>query len=296
MKTLLSLSVLCFLLAVPTVHAQNLYTVDGKQYSLKTEVEGDLTLLWNSIEGEFRYFSKKGNDISELKNTRLDRSYQEEYKEVLRSQTSGSSVSIDDVKLTLKSLKDFFNSYNSAVDPSYTAIDKAIQLKTRLGAFIGLSNSIYTQNPDNITLPTAGIDFEILEKDQLLRHSLVFHFKQTFKNSSYKYSLSQLSLNHRFKFVKTESFDVFINTKIAAFNHVKREIVVTDTDQDNNTTISIVEESGGSFQAPLTFGLGADYALGDGYITFSYNDIVGLGIDGNGEFPIDFSIGYKFNL
>jgi len=296
MKTLLSLTVLCFLLAVPTIHAQNLYTVDGKQYSLKTEVEGDLTLLWNSIDGEFRYFSKKGNEIRELKNTRQDRSYQEEYKEVLRSQTSDSSISVDGVKLTLKSLKDFFNSYNSAMDPSYRVVDNAIQLKTRLGAFIGLSNSIYTQNPENTTLPTAGIDFEILEKDQLIRHSLVFQFKQTFENSSYKYSLSQFSLNHRFKFVKSETFDVFINTKIAAYNHVNREVVKTETDQNNNTTTTIDKISGGSFQAPLTFGLGVDYALGNGYLTLSYNDIVGLGIDSNGEFPVDFSIGYKFNL
>jgi hypothetical protein len=291
MKTLLSLTVLCFLLAVPIIHAQNLYTVDGKQYSLKTEVEGDLTLLWNSIEGEFRYFSKKENEIIELKNTKQNGSYQEEYKGVLRTQTSDSSVSVDNVKLTLKSLKDFFNTYNLAMDPGYTVADKAIHLKTRLGAFIGLSNNVYTQNPENTTLPTAGIDFEVFEKDNLLRHSLVFQLKQTFENSSYKYSLFQFSLNYRFKFVKTETFDVFINTKVAAFNHVSRDVVVVGTGQT-----TIVEESGGSFLAPMTFGLGADYALGNGYLTFSYNDIVGLGIDSNGEFPIDFSIGYKFNL
>jgi hypothetical protein len=291
MKYLLFLTVLCLFLVLPTLHAQHLYTVDGKQYSLKTEIEGDLTLLWNSIEGDFRYFSKKENEIIELKNTRQNGSYQEEYKDVLRFQTSDSSVSVDDVKLTLKSLKDFFNSYNSAMDPGYTVIDNALQLKILLGAFIGLSNNIYTQNPDNTTLPTAGIDFEVLEKDHLLRHSLVFQFKQTFENSSYKYSLSQFSLNYRFKFVKTETFDVFINTKIAAYNYVNREVLITENDQ----TI-LKEVSGGSFHAPMTFGIGVDYALWNGFLTFSYNDIVGLGIDSNGEFPIDFSIGYKFNL
>jgi len=145
-------------------------------------------------------------------------------------------------------------------------------------------------------LPTAGIDFEIFEQDHLIRHSLVVQFKQTFENSSYKYSASQVSLNHRFKFVKSETLDVFVNTKVAAYNHVKREIVVTETDQNNNPVITVVTETGGSFQAPVTFGLGLDYAIGNGYITFSYNDIVGLGIDSNGEFPIDFSLGYKFSL
>jgi len=36
--------------------------------------------------------------------------------------------------------------------------------------------------------------------------------------------------------------------------------------------------------------------LGNGYLFFTYNDIVGLGIDSNGEFPVDFTLGYKFNL
>ena len=56
------------------------------------------------------------------------------------------------------------------------------------------------------------------------------------------------------------------------------------------------KESGSDFSAPITFGLGADYKVGNGYITFNYNDIVGLSVDSNGEFPIDFTFGYKFNL
>jgi hypothetical protein len=283
-------------LSAPALYAQDTYTIDGKQYSLVTEVEGDLSLLWNSIEGEFRYFSKKGIEIIELKNTKKEKKYQEEYKDVLRSQTSGSSVPVDDVKLTLKSLRDFFNTYNSEMNPDYLVAENIIQLKTRLGAFIGFSNNVYTQNPDNTILPTAGIDFEVFEKDQLLRHSLVFQFKHTFENSDYKYSSSQISLNYRFKFVRSGKFDAFINTKFAAYNHVNKEIVVNETDQNNNTTTTTIRKSGGSFQAPVTFGIGADYLLGNGYLTFSYNDIFGLGIDSNGEFPTDFSIGYKFNL
>jgi hypothetical protein len=253
-------------------------------------------LLWNTIEGEYRYFSKKGDEIHELKNTRTNGKYQEEYKEILQMQTSDGSAFDDNLKLTLNSLKNFFNEYNSSVDPNFAVEKKSILLKTRLGAFVGISNNIFTQNPENTSSPTAGIDFEIFEQEHLVRHSLVVQFKQTFENSSYKYSATQFSLNYRFKFVKTESFDVFINTKVAAYNHVKRDITVTETDSNNNTVTTIVKESGGSFQAPLTFGIGADYAIGNGYITFSYNDIVGLGIDSNGEFPIDFSLGYKFNL
>ena len=278
MKTLLSLTLLFFLLAISTIHGQEQYTVNGKQYTLKTEAEGTITLLWNTIEGEYRYFSKKGLDIQELKNSRIDGKYQEEYKQVLKMQTSDRSISVDKVKLTLNSLKDFYNDYNSSVDPNYSVEKKSIQLKTRLGAFVGVSNNIFARNPEITSSPTAGIDFEIFEQANLVRHSLVIQFKQTFENSSYKYSVSQFSLNYRFKFVKTETFNMYINTKFAEYYHWV-------------TTIS-----GGGFQAPVTFGLGADYALGNGYITFSYNDIVGLGIDNNGKFPIDFSLGYKINL
>ncbi|MFT5250757.1 MAG: hypothetical protein ACI93P_002500, partial [bacterium] len=41
---------------------------------------------------------------------------------------------------------------------------------------------------------------------------------------------------------------------------------------------------------------GADYALGNGYLTFMYNDFVSVVQESNSEFPLDFSLGYKFNL
>ena len=63
--------------------SQQQYTVDGQSYSLKTEVEGTIELLWNVIDEEYRYFIKKGNDIAELKNTRSESGYSEEYKDVL---------------------------------------------------------------------------------------------------------------------------------------------------------------------------------------------------------------------
>ena len=57
-----------------------------------------------------------------------------------------------------------------------------------------------------------------------------------------------------------------------------------------------VELSGGNIQAPILLGLGADIKLGNGFLTFGYNDLIGLTIDDNGEFPVDFTLGYKFNL
>lgn len=292
MKSLIPLFALFFILSAGTLQAQQQYTVEGQTYNLNTEVEGALTLLWNTIDGEYRYFSKKGNDIVELKNTKQNGDYQEEYKQILQQQTSDAPVSTEKVKLTLPSLHAFFATYNKKKDPNFNETEKSIDLQFRLGAFAGVGNSVYTENPTNELQPIAGIDLELIDNVKLRRHSIVFRFKQTFESSEYKYSASQLSLNYRFKFVKSPKFDAFINTKFAALTFSSREYTVIPF----GGSAMVNKESGSDFSAPITFGLGADYKVGNGYITFNYNDIVGLSVDNNGEFPIDFTFGYKFNL
>ena len=293
MKSLLSIFALFFFFFSATIQAQQEYTVDGQTYTLNTEVEGALTLLWNTVNGEYRYFSKKGNEIVELKNTKQNGTYQEEFKGILKQQTSDAVVSTEKVKLTLPSLHAFFAAYNKKKDPNFNETEKSIDLQFRLGAFAGLSNSVYTLNPTNALQAVAGIDLELVDDVKLKRHSMVFRFKQTFESSDHKYSASQFSLNYRFKFVKTPKFDAFLNCKFASFTNAKREIIVPGGPTDGGVIESV---SGSDFNAPVTFGIGADYKVGNGYITFNYNDIVGLNVESNDEFPVDFTLGYKFNL
>src|SRR5690606_2017187 len=293
MKSLLSIFALFFFFFSATIQAQQEYTVDGQTYTLNTEVEGALTLLWNTVNGEYRYFSKKGNEIVELKNTKQNGTYQEEFKGILKQQTSDAVVSTEKVKLTLPSLHAFFAAYNKKKDPNFNETEKSIDLQFRLGAFTGLSNSVYTLNPTNALQAVAGIDLELVDDVKLKRHSMVFRFKQTFESSYHKYSASQFSLNYRFKFVKTPKFDAFLNCKFASFTNTKREIIVPGGPTDGGVIESV---SGSDFNAPVTFGIGADYKVGNGYITFNYNDIVGLNVESNDEFPVDFTLGYKFNL
>ena len=293
MKSLFPIFTLFFLLSLGTLQAQQKYTVDGQSYTLNAEVEGTLTLLWNTIDGEYRYFSKKGNDVEELKNTKKDGDYQEEYKITLQKQTTDAIVSTEKVKLTLPSLHDFFVQYNKKKDPNFSESEKSIDLKFRLGAFAGVSNSVYTENLTNALQAIAGIDLELIEAVKLKRHAMVLRFKQTFESSENKYSASQVSLNYRFKFVKTPKFDAFVNCKFVSFTSSKKEIFVPGGPVDGGTIESV---SGSDFTAPVTFGIGADYKVGNGYITFNYNDIVGLSVESNSEFPVDFTLGYKFNL
>lgn len=290
-----SLSLLILMLLATNTHAQQNYVVDGETYSLKTDIEGSITLLWNTIDGEYRYFLKKEDQIIELKNTKQNGKYQEEYKDILRAQTSKFNISPEKVNLTLPSLHNFLAEYNSLVDPSFIEEKESINLQFRLGAFTGVSNSIYTENPNNDLQILAGIDFEILDPIKLKRHAAVVQFKQTFESNDYKYSASQFSLNYRFKFVKTSKLDIYIHTKLAALTFSSKEIAIPISDDPLNYENH--KTSGSSFTAPISFGLGADYKVGNGYVTFGYNDIVSLNLDReNKSFPMDFSLGYKFNL
>jgi len=295
------LSFLFFLFLFSTITtsvvAQKNYTVDGTTYALKTEVDGALTLLWNTIDEEYRYFAKKGNEITELKNTNIEGDYQEEYKETLRALTSDENLTVDDVNLTTSGLRAFFNSYNLLKDPNYQANDTSVKLSTRIGPFAGLSNEIYTPNPTNQTLLTAGFDVELTDEVNLRRHAIVFRFEQTFSGDEYDYSASDFSLNYRFKFIKTDALDLFVNAKIVSYTYSKVTVVTGFGQGPADGPVAITEErKGGDFNTPASFGVGADIALGKGHLFVTYNDIVAIGLDNNGEFPIDFSVGYKFSL
>jgi hypothetical protein len=292
MKYLHALCIFLMLGSISIIQAQQQYTVDGQTYTLKTEVNGDLSLLWNSINEEYRYFAKKGTTIAELKNTKGDDGYQEEFKDVLKLLTKDAAVSTEKLKLTLTSLRDYFISYNKKVDPNFSQEVTKLQLQTRLGVFAGMSNNAYFFNPNNDFLPSFGIDFEVMDEAQLRRHSVVFQFKQLLESSKYEFSSSQVSFNYRFKFIKSDKIDAFINAKAATFTSVSRNQVILD----NNGEISDIYGSGTSFQVPGAFGIGIDYALGNGYITLAYHDIVALTIDNNGEAPVDITLGYKLNL
>ena len=281
---------LLLLLCTSLVLAQQDYQIDGTTYSLKTEVDGPLTLLWNTIDGEYRYFAKKGNSITELVNTRVDGEYQEEYKQVLADLTTDGVVAVTDVRLTLSDLREFVNTYNAQKDPGFVAEKTEGEVVLRLGGFAGLMNNIYFVNPDNTSLFQAGVDFEITETSKLRRHSLLVQLRQVFSNSDYDFKSTQFSLNYRFKFVQSQAVDLFVNAKVAAYTYIDRSL--PDIDQGEGT----VAGSGGEFQGPLAFGLGADIPVGPGFISVAYNDIFAITLDNNGEFPVDFTVGYKVRL
>ncbi|NNK26664.1 MAG: hypothetical protein HKP06_00330, partial [Flavobacteriaceae bacterium] len=113
------------------LQAQETYTVNGESYILKTEVSSTIDLLWNIIDNNYRYFLRKDNTIKELVNTKNDNGkYNEEYLNTLKEFMADSEMDFSKVKLLLYSLKDFVNTYNAAIDPSYVYNTKKISVKT----------------------------------------------------------------------------------------------------------------------------------------------------------------------
>lgn len=294
MKRLL-LSLCGLFLCLNSLTAQtDSYTVNGQSYELQTEVEGPMTLLWNVIGQEYRYFIKKGNTVTELVNTEVNGKYQAEYIGTLKDLTSDANVDTQRLRLTLGSLRKFVNDYNTQVDPNYTDNSLLVDLEYRLGAFGGVTNNVFTTNPENISVPQFGIDFELYDPTALPSHAVVIQFKQTLSSDEFDYQSSQFSLNYRLKFIKSKAIDVYLNTKLVTITSAKRDSPLV-LEGEGGSPVTFKQE-GTNLQGPFIFGLGADIRLGKGFLTLNYHDAFSFVIDDNGEFPMDVSLGYKFIL
>src|SRR5690606_17679992 len=282
------LIIFCFLSFLPTMHAQEEHIVDGKVYLLKSAVKGDLELLWNEMDGRFHYFLKKNNKITELMNSKIDGYYRNEYKRVLEEQTADVNLSTKRVNLTLLSLHNFVAEYNTKKDPTFFSEKKTAPLQLWIGTYGGTTNSIFTDNITNESQPVVGLELEVIDTIKLKRHTLVLDIRNTFKGNEHKYSSTQFGLSYRMKFIKTVKFDMFLNTKFVTFAFFEKEIY----DYDENTPVKKV--SGRNYATPLTFGIGVDYKIGKGYLTFGYHDFASLMMESNDENALDFSLGYKF--
>ena len=274
--------------------AQDQYNINGETYELKTEVTGTIDLLWNVIDKEFRYFIRKNDIITELVNTRgEDRKYREEYKTILSGLTKESNLGTDKLDLTLYGLRNFINAYNASVDPNYKFTSKEAIIKSRLLLFGGITNSPFINNPDNISNPLFGIEFEVFEGIYFPRHALYFEIKHVLNNDKFKYTTTQLALGYRFRMVKTENFNIYTNIVFGTYNFSKNRFIIINESEENMSEDNSDEE----FDVPFSFGIGADFRISpNGFITFNYNELFALFLDNKGNFSTNLSLGYKINL
>ncbi|MCB0383631.1 MAG: outer membrane beta-barrel protein [Psychroserpens sp.] len=287
-----TICILCLIFSVSFIQAQESYTINGETMELKTEVEGQLDLLWNIIDGEYRYFVRtEDNTITELKNTKVDRKFKEEYKTLL-SELTNNSLSTKRLNLTLFSLKEFIDTYNISADRNYETHVSRSKFQFRLGVFGGMTNSPFVNNPNNEKTPLLGAELEILEAERISRHAVFMQLKHVLEQEDIKYSTTELSLGYRFRVINKETFSLYANMKFATLNF-SNATVITET----NGTITTREFNETAFDVPFIFGVGADINVSkNSFITLAYNELFALFLDNQGNFSTDFSIGYKFKL
>lgn len=284
--------ILCFVFCISSLQAQESYTINGETLELKTEIEGRLDLLWNIIDSKYRYFVRtEDNAILELKNTKIDGKYQEEYKALLGDLTN-NYASTKRLNLTLFSLKEYIDKYNSSVDSSYESNAGRNKLQFRLGVFGGITNSPFIDNPDNETTPLFGAEFEVLDQNRVSRHAVFMQFKHVLEYDDIKYSTSELSLGYRFRVINKETFSLYANCKFATLNFASATVV---REIDGNLITEDVNET--AFDVPFILGIGADINITkNSYITLGFNELYALFLDSPENFSKNFTLGFKFNL
>ena len=273
--------------------AQTTYTVNNETLELKTEVEGTYDLLWNTFDGKYRYFIKNEDEqLTELTNTKgSDNKYNNAYQDTLKAilETDASKV-----KLTLPSLKNFINQSNAASDPNYTFDTSTPKLKTRIGVFGGITNNPFVTNPDNKSVPFFGAELEFFQDTPITKHAGFLNIRTAGDTADLNYSSTQIALGYRFRFINTSKFNIYGQTKFATFTASRTTYNIEDI--DNLGTFKTEDKSSTSFDIPLAFGVGADFKVGNGYITFVYDNLFAILQDTSDNFPMDIALGYKFSL
>lgn len=288
MQPLSKILIVALFLVNAHLTAQEIFIIQGDTLQLQREVKGPLSLYWNLEGTTYRYFVQKKNTMRELTNR------DGEYTRQLAELTEDADLRTDDVKFVLYSLKHFTNRYNALVQEDYIYNTSTPNIRHRFGLFSGLSNNKYTTNPENVLAPVLGVELEFFDPNLAPRHSAFLQLRHSFKRNEYRYSSTQFSVNYRLKALYFSSFDVHIDTELATLIYSEDKINIID---ENGEVIAVEDDRGFSFTAPFSFGIGTDIKVTDvSYITFSYNDIVAIVLDGNGSFPLDFTVGYKFNL
>ena len=287
------LSLIIFLVFLSTSSfGQEVFIIEGDTLNLRREVKGTLSLYYSEKAPDLRYFVQKGKRMVELLEEKTEGT--PKYKLQLEELTSDANMEVTDVKFELYSLKHFTNLYNAKVQADYEYNASTDNIRMRLGLFTGISNNKYTDNPENILAPVFGLEFEIYDPNLAPRHSAFLQLRQSFKRDQFRYTSTQLSINYRFKIIRLPRMDFHIDTELANLMYSISETEVTN---DAGEITEIQEDRGFSFTAPLSFGVGSDIRVTEnGYISLGYNDIVSIVLDGNGHFPVDFTIGYKYNL
>lgn len=289
-KIILSLF-LCFITYI--INSQETYVVNGESYLLIKESSGNINLLWNIVDRNYRYFVQKDNNITELINTKDENNnYKDDYKKVLKNLTIDQNLSVDRVKLTLPSLKTFIDKYNASKDSNYIIETKA-KIQTKFSILGGVTNSPFIEKLEKAINPVFGIEFEFSEAVEFSRHSLYFQGKQVIASNKFDYSATQIIVGYRFRIINKKSFNFYTNIDLAQYKFTR--ISDNSLNEIGELINDKIKENG--FEVPFIFGIGTDIKLSEtSYLSLLYNELFAILLKNEGDFPVSFAVGYKLKI
>ena len=201
---------LCCLVSISTMNAQEQYTVNDETLELKMEADGKLDFLWMINDRDFRYFVRtEDNTIIELKG--------EDYKAVLDNLTSDTNLSTDKVKFTRVGLKKYIDAYNRRANADYVATDTS-QIEFFLMPFAGITNNPFITNDDNLLFGQFGAELEFRENKTSPRSALFVKVRHVLSNEDLDYSTTEIALGYRYRVIKKENINVFADVKFTTLN------------------------------------------------------------------------------
>lgn len=274
------------------LQGQGIFVIEGDTLKLTAEVRGELSLFWDKEPESPRFFVRKGDRILELKDSLHNGRPQ--YRIALERITRNQNAPLRDLEFSRASLGAFVRTYNEHAALQRTQSESQRVFASRIGFFTGLSNKVYADNPDNVLAPLIGLEFELFNPQFSWRHSLVVDLEQSFKRQGYRYTATQLSLGFRYRFLQINRLQFYLDATLVRLLYERDEYQELD---EHGGVLAMRDDSGFKLQAPLSLGMGADYQVTqNGYITFGYNEVVSATLESNGAFPIDITIGYRYQL
>lgn len=188
-----------FFIAIIASAQNKQLTIDDHTYDTQTLVDGELSLYTEYSSHQRHYIMGYEDEYVVLK----QENYRNQIKKLLNR-----SLSLSQVKYKTRPLVMFTDDFNHRED------EEVGQLNLGLSIYGGLSNQFLFPNPDNEKYGMVGAELEFSNRQLARRHSLFIQFNQTINTSDYKFNLSQLSVNYRFRFLDLKRFYAAVNLEL----------------------------------------------------------------------------------
>lgn len=257
-------------------------TVNGVEKILNYSVKGELSLLVDQQDEKETLYLKKADKVEKLT--------AENYKSQLNNFTNDIYVDFDDTKFELSDIKSVVNKYNSI----FNSIDVTPPVSVRLGLLGGSSNyTAYLPTAVDDQFLMGGISLEFYNEEKLNRHSVIFQVRNNLDQGDIDLNILEFGLGYRFKIINKENFHFYFETEFLNLHKVEFDESRLPDDLD------FISETSSNYgiEPPLGLGFGMAYQVAkDLFLSLNYNNLYYIGLDDNGEFPVDVRFGIKYKL